>query len=87
MSMSQITVRNVDAPLKALIVRSAKLKGMSINEWTLEAIRARVGLNMPIVSEEPSWKQFVGCLPADAINMDAIEEMDQIDPKMWDPSL
>jgi hypothetical protein len=80
---SQITVRGVDPVLKATIVRNARLKGVSINEWALDAIRATAGLRGLNIAVEPSWKKFVGCVPQDAFSQDVLDDFEKIDESMW----
>lgn len=83
MATAQITVRNVDPVLKKRIARAARLNDQSINDFMLDAARSKVGLKTSRPITEHPWKQFVGTMPDNAINLTAIEQMDQIDQSMW----
>jgi uncharacterized protein (DUF1778 family) len=83
MTTMQITVRNVDPALKSRIDREARLRAQSINEFMLDAARAKVGMKQAVSPTENPLQRFVGILPDNAINDSAINELDKIDQSMW----
>ncbi len=81
MKTVQITVRNVDAALKQRIDKIAKLKAMSINDFVLDTLRNKVNgssANKPI-----TWHRYSGIMEKSAINQNALDEFEVIDPEMW----
>jgi len=83
MKTQQITIRKVDPLLKQRIKRSAKLSSQSINDWVLDAIRAKAGQATAGGTKEPSWKSLRGSFSTDAIDEKSLEAFDQISPDMW----
>lgn len=84
MKTSQITIRKVDPILKQKLVSRAKLSSQSMNDFILDAIRAKVGVLKTATAQEPSWKKFIGVLPEGAFNQSALDELDKIDESMWE---
>lgn len=84
MNNTQITIRNVDPILKQKIVRSARLKSMSINEWVLDQIRHSTGSIKPTNLTPPSWEKCIGAVEDSGINQDVLDDFEKIDTKMWD---
>ncbi len=81
MKTTQITVRNVDAALKHRIDKLAKLKSMSINDFVLDTLRAKVGA-VPS-SDHITWHHYSGVMNKEAINQDVLDDFEAIDPAMW----
>lgn len=79
----QLTIRKVDSALHRRIVRSAKLKSQSMNEWVLDAIKAKAGVSATDGGHEASWKKHVGALDGQSISQETIEDFEQIDTNMW----
>ena len=83
MNTTQITVRNVDPVLKKRIERFARLRAQSINDFMLDAARAKVGIAQSVPQKKSTLQRFVGILPDSAIDDSAVEAFDQIDQSMW----
>ena len=81
---SQITVRKVDPLLKRRIAMAAKLKSQSINDWALDAMRAKAGLAPGDDREVPSWQEFVGSVSAGGFDKATLDDFEKIDDSMWD---
>lgn len=81
MKTTQITVRNVDAALKQRIDKIAKLKAMSINDFVLDTLRAKVGSSLP--DTKISWDHYSGVMDKAAINQAVLNEFEAIDTAMW----
>jgi plasmid stability protein len=77
-TLSQITVRNVDADLKQRLHRSAQKKNMSVNSYMLDIARRAVGSGT--VS---TWRKYEGALSSDAINPQTLDDFETIDTSMW----
>jgi hypothetical protein len=80
MKTTQITVRNVDDSLKRKIDKLANLKAMSINDFVLDTLRAKVGnpSSAPI-----TWHHYSGIMDKKALNQSALDDFETIDPTMW----
>jgi hypothetical protein len=80
MKTTQITVRNVDALLKQRIDKLAKLKAMSINDFVLDTLQAKVGNPSPTMI---TWHHYSGIMDKNAINQSVLDDFETIDTKMW----
>lgn len=80
MKTTQITVRNVDAILKQRIDKLAKLKAMSINDFVLDTLQAKVGNPS---SKPITWHHYSGIMDKAAINESVLEDFETIDTAMW----
>lgn len=80
MKTTQITVRNVDTTLKQRINKLAKLKAMSINDFVLDTLQAKVGNPS---GNEITWQHYSGVMDKAAINQAVLEDFEAIDPGMW----
>lgn len=82
MKTTQITVRNVNAALKQRIDKLAKLKAMSINDFVLETLQAKVG-SPSSDGEGITWHHYSGVMDKAAINQEVLDDFEAIDPAMW----
>jgi hypothetical protein len=82
MKTTQITVRNVDALLKQRVTKLAKLKAVSINDFVLETLRAKVSLDPP--KRSINWLRYKGTLGPKGIDQTVLDDFETIDEKMWD---
>jgi hypothetical protein len=80
MKTTQITVRNVDITLKQRIDKLAKLKAMSINDFVLDTLRAKVG-NSP--TKPITWHHYSGVMDKYAINQSVLDDFETVDTEMW----
>lgn len=80
MKTTQITVRNVDATLKLRIDKLAKLKAMSINDFVLHTLQAKVGNPS---GNTITWHHYSGIMDNTAINQSVLDDFEAIDPEMW----
>lgn len=76
---SQITVRNVDADLKARLQQQARRQHMSVNGLMLDIARKAVGSDQ----STPVWRKYSGTIPVGGINEKALADFEKIDPTMW----
>ena len=83
MKTTQITVRNVDVALKRRIDKIAKLKSMSINDFVLDTLRAKVGSTSSGNGNNITWHRYSGSIDKDAINQRVLDDFEAIDPAMW----
>lgn len=84
LDMSQITIRKVDPLLKQRIATAARLKAQSINDWALDAMRAKAGLAAAEDNQVPSWQKFVGSVSAGGFDQATLDDFEKIDDKMWE---
>lgn len=76
---SQITVRNVDADLKARLQQQARHKHTSVNGLMLDIARKAVGSDQSATV----WRKYAGAIPAGGINEKALADFEKTDPTMW----
>jgi predicted DNA binding CopG/RHH family protein len=82
MKSMQITVRNVDPLLKQRINKLAKLKAMSINDFVLDTLRAKV--DMKASAEGIDWQRYSGVMGKKSINQAVLDDFEAVDSAMWD---
>jgi hypothetical protein len=80
MKTTQITVRNVDAALKLRIDKLAKLKSMSINDFVLDTLQAKVSNPSGNVI---TWRHYSGIMDKTAIDQSVLDDFEVVDPEMW----
>lgn len=80
MKTTQITVRKVDTSLKQRIDKLAKLKAMSINDFVLDTLRAKVGSTADATI---AWHRYSGIMDKPSINQSVLDDFEAIDPEMW----
>jgi hypothetical protein len=82
MKSIQITVRNVDPILKQRIDKLAKMKSMSINDFVLDTLRAKVDLKAP--QKKVSWEKYSGLIGVKGINQAVLNDFEAVDKAMWE---
>lgn len=82
MKGTQITVRNVDPILKQRIDKLAKMKSMSINDFVLDTLRAKVDLKAS--QKKISWNKYSGLVGSKGISQAALNDFEAIDKTMWE---
>ncbi len=85
MSTTQITVRNVDPILKQRINKLAKLKSMSINDFVLDTLRAKVEMKTrgDETNQQNTWQKYSGVMTKQGINQAVLDDFSAIDKTMW----
>jgi hypothetical protein len=78
----QITVRNVDPILKQRIDKLAKMKSMSINDFVLDTLRAKVDLKA--TPKKSSWEKYRGVIGTKGINQTVLNDFETVDKAMWE---